>query len=58
MDNRWVVLYNSYLTRHFNVHINIEIGSSVQAIKYIYKYTYKGSDHATIQLDLDKDELA
>ena len=58
MDNRWVVPYNPFLTRHFGAHINVEVCSSVQAIKYIHKYIYKGSDRATIQVDLEKDEVA
>ena len=58
MDNRWVVPYNPYLTRHFGAHINVEVCSSVQAIKYIHKFIYKGSDRAIIQVDLEKDEVA
>ena len=50
--------YNPYLIRHFKANINIEIYSSVQAIKYIHKYIYKGSDRATIQVDIEKDEFA
>ena len=58
MDNRWIVPYNPYLTRHFGSHINVEVCSSVQAIKYIHKFIYKGSDRAIIQVDLEKDEVA
>ena len=58
MDNCWVIFYNLYLTRHFKAHINVEICSFVQAIKYIYKYIYKGSDRVTIQVDIEKDEVA
>ena len=58
IDNHWVVPYNPYLTRHFSAHINVEVCSSVQAIKYIHKYIYKGSGRATIQVDLEKDEVA
>ncbi len=58
MDNRWVVPYNLYLIHHFKTHINVEICSSVQAIQYIYKYIYKNSDRATIQVDIEKDEVA
>ena len=58
IDNRWVVPYNPYLMRHFSTQINIEVCSSVQAIKYIHKYMYKNSDCATIQVDLEKDEVA
>ena len=56
LDNRWIVLYNSYLTGHFGAYINIEVYSSLQAIKYIYKYIYKSSDRATIQVDLEKNK--
>ena len=48
MDNRWVILYNPYLTRYFGAYINIEICSSVQAIKYIHKSIYKSFDCAII----------
>ena len=58
IDNRWVVPYNPYLTRYFKAHINVEVCSSVQAIKYIYKYIYKGSDCATIQVDIENDKIA
>lgn len=58
MNYCWVVPYNPYLTRHFKAHINVEVCSSVQAIKYIHKYIYKGSYRATIQVDIEKDEVA
>ena len=58
MDNHWVVPYNSYLTRHFGVHIDVKVCISVQAIKYIHKYIYKGFDCVTIQMDLEKDKVA
>lgn len=58
MDNRWVVPYNAFLSRHFKAHINVEVCSSVQAIKYIHKYVYKGSDRASVALDINQDEVA
>lgn len=54
MDNRWVVPYNPFLSRHFKAHINVEICSSVQAIKYIHKYVHESSDCATVALDIVK----
>ena len=58
MSNYWVVPYNLYLTRYFKAHINVEVCSSVQAIKYIHIYFYKVSDCATIQVDIEKNEVA
>ena len=58
MNNCWVVPYNPYLIHHFKAHINVEICSFIQVIKYIYKYFYKSSDHANIQVDIEKDEVA
>lgn len=58
MDNRWVVPYNPFFIRHFKAHINVEICSSIQAIKYIHKYVYKGSDRATVALDISQDKVA
>jgi hypothetical protein len=45
-DNRWVVLYNPYLTMRYKCHINVEVCSSITAVKYLYKYVYKGHDRA------------
>jgi hypothetical protein len=45
-DNRWVVLYNPYLTMQYECHINFEVCSSITAVKYLYKYVYKGHDRA------------
>lgn len=36
----------------------MEVCSSVQAIKYIHKYIYKGSDCATVALDISQDKVA
>lgn len=52
-----MVFYNLYLTRYFKANINVEVCSSVQAIEYIHKYIYKSFDHATIQVDMKKDEI-
>ena len=34
IDNRWVVLYNLYLSQKYNYHINLEICSSIKSVKY------------------------
>jgi len=58
VDNRWVVPYNSVLSRTFEAHINTEYsGSSIKAIKYICKYINKGSDQATFGLAKENDEV-
>ena len=49
-DNRWVVLYNPFLTRLLKAYINVEVCITVKAVKYIYKYIYKGHDKATLQI--------
>ncbi|GBN29122.1 hypothetical protein AVEN_106795-1 [Araneus ventricosus] len=48
VDNRWIVLYNPYLTKKYNAHINVEICSSIKSIKCIFKYVYKGHDCAKL----------
>lgn len=50
IDNRWVVLYNSYLLKNFNVHINLEVCYFIKAITYLYKYVYKGHDSVYISV--------
>ncbi len=44
LNNTWVILYNSYLTRKYSAHINVEICESIQIIKYVHKYMYKEED--------------
>src|SRR6266498_4303342 len=49
-DNRWVVLYNPFLTRLFKIYINVEVYITVKIVKYICKYIYKGHDKVTLQI--------
>ncbi len=58
MDNRWVVLYNPWLTRKYVTHINVEVRASVGALKYVHKYIYKGADRTTLKLADDRDDIA
>lgn len=50
MDNRWIVPYNPWLLKKFNVHINVEVCTSVKSVKYLYKYVYKGHDAISVRL--------
>ncbi len=54
VENEWVVPYNPYLAWKYRAHINVEVCSTIRAIKYIHKYIYKGSDHATVELEQDE----
>lgn len=49
-DNRWIVSYNPFLSKNYNVHINVEIASTVKAVKYLYKYVHKRSDSIWAQM--------
>lgn len=53
LDNRWVVPHNLYLAARYNCHINVELCISVSSVKYLYKYVYKGSDHASIEIEVN-----
>ncbi|GBM32466.1 hypothetical protein AVEN_136042-1 [Araneus ventricosus] len=61
LDNRWVVPYNTWLSKKFNAPINVEVCASIKSVKYLYKYVYKGHDAASIRFEndntLDHDEI-
>ena len=50
LNNRYIVLYNPYLSIKYRAYINIKVCASIQAIKYINKYIYKGDNRITVQL--------
>ena len=58
LNNRYIVLYNLYLSVKYRAYINIKVYASVQAIKYINKYIYKGDDCITIQLSDNNDKIS
>ncbi len=57
IDNRWIVLYNSYLSQKYNCYINIEICSSIRSIKYLYKYVYKDHDCVIVSIRDEQDKI-
>ena len=59
VDNRWVVLYNLWLSAQYKTHINLEFCSSIKSVKYVYKYIYKSHDCANIETNerLDHNEI-
>ena len=57
LHNRYVVLYNPYLSKKYNAHINVEIYSSMKSCKYLYKYVYKGPDMASVAVQLAGDSI-
>jgi len=48
LDNRYIVLYNPYLSAKYHAYINVKVYTFVKAIKYINKYIYKGDDYTTV----------
>jgi hypothetical protein len=54
LDNRSVVPYCPYLSKHYNAHVTVEICSSVSAFKYLFKYVYKGGDRTTVVVQNDE----
>ncbi|XP_065674125.1 uncharacterized protein LOC136091069 [Hydra vulgaris] len=51
VDNRWVIPYNPWLSKKYQVHINAEACMSVKAVKYLYNCIYKGHDCANVLIN-------
>ena len=58
LNNRYIVLYNLYLSIKYRAYINIKVYASIKAIKYINKYIYKGDNRITIQLLDDNNKIS
>jgi hypothetical protein len=56
LDNYYIMLYNLYLSKWYNVYINIEVYTKVSIIKYIYKYIYKGVDYIILEVSEEIDK--
>ena len=60
IDNSWVVPYNPFLSLRYNCHINVEVCASPKAAKYLHKYINKGSDRASVGVEVEgqpRDEI-
>ena len=57
LNNRYIVLYNLYLSAKYYAYINVEVYASIKAVKYINKYIYKGNDRITVQLLDNNNEI-
>ena len=55
LDNKYVVLYNPYLSVKYNADINVEMCSSIISCKYLYKYVYKGPDMASVAVEAENE---
>ena len=56
-DNCWIIFYNSYFIRHYQIYINVKICVFVKIVKYIHKYIYKNENQITLQIN-ENDEIA
>ena len=41
VDNLWVVPYNPWLSKKYQLHINVEACTTIKLVKYLYKYITK-----------------
>ena len=51
MNNRWIISYNFYFIRRYQIHINVKICVIVKIVKYIHKYIYKNDDQIILQIN-------
>ncbi len=57
LNNNWVVLCNSYLSKKYPAHINVEVYGSVRAVKYIHGYVCKGEGSVTLHVAQNPNEI-
>lgn len=57
LNSHWIVFYNSFLSRRYNVHINVKIYTFVKIIKYIIKYVFKRFDMIMMKFTKRNDEI-
>lgn len=55
ITNEFIVPYNPCLILKYECHINVEVCCSIISVKYLYKYVYKGSDRATMEIQLNNE---
>ena len=54
LDNRWIALYNPYISAKFHCQTNVESIMTFHTIKYCFKYIHKRPDRATLKYEHDK----
>ncbi|MFN7878942.1 MAG: hypothetical protein ACK5P1_02890, partial [Sphingobacteriia bacterium] len=53
INNSWIVPYNPFLLKKYQMHINVEMCNTAMAAKYLFKYITKGPDRAMVQVQSD-----
>ena len=48
LGNRWIVIYNPWLSQKLCAHIKLEACIPVKSVKYLFKYVNKGHDCANV----------
>ena len=56
VDNTWIVPYNAFLLKKYQMHINVEMCNTAMASKYLFKYITKGPDRAMAKIQKDDDQ--
>jgi hypothetical protein len=56
VNNMWIVPYNPFLLKKYQMHINVEMCNMAMASKYLFKYITKGPDHAMAKVQEDNNE--
>ena len=47
-NNTWMMSYNIYLLKKYQIYLNVEICISIKSMIYLYKYVFKNFDHVNI----------
>jgi hypothetical protein len=56
VDNTWIVPYNPFLLKKYQMHINVEMCNTAMASKYLFKYITKGPDRAMAKVQEDDNQ--
>ena len=47
-NNIWMIFYNLYFLKKYQIHLNVEICTSIKFVTYFYKYVFKDFDHVSV----------
>jgi len=56
INNSWIVPYNPFLLKKYQMHINVEMCNTAMAAKYLFKYITKGPDRAIARIEKNSHE--